>query len=56
VDVLVDGERDRGACVAQALRDDLHRHAVDKQQGGVGMAEVVQPDQRQSLLSDVPSS
>jgi hypothetical protein len=50
VHVLVDGERDRGARVAQALGDDLHRHAVGEQQGGVGVAEVVQSDRRQSLL------
>jgi hypothetical protein len=50
VHVLVDGERDRRAGVTEALGDDLHRHAVTQQQGGVGAAEVVQPDHRQLLL------
>jgi hypothetical protein len=39
VHALVDGERDGGAGVAQALRDGLHRHPVGNQQGGVGLAE-----------------
>ena len=37
--------------MAQALRDDLDRHAIGQQQGGLGVAEVVQPDHRQQVLS-----
>jgi hypothetical protein len=48
--VLVHAERDRGVGVAHALRDDLHRHTIGQQQGGVGVPPVVRPDHRQSLL------
>jgi hypothetical protein len=36
--------------VAEALRDHFHRHAVGEQQGGVGVAEVVQPDRGEQVL------
>jgi hypothetical protein len=42
--------------VAEALRDNLHRHAVREQQAGMGVAEVVQPDRRQLFLSERPAS
>jgi hypothetical protein len=37
--------------VPESLRDDLHRDAVGERQRGVGVAEVVQPDHRQLVLS-----
>ncbi len=35
--------------MTEALGDDLHRHAVGRQQGGVGVAEVG-PDHRRQVL------
>jgi len=51
--MLVDGHREGGAAVAEALADDLHRYAGLEQDRGVGIAQVVQADPRQRRLGDV---
>jgi len=48
--VPVDGEGEPGTGVAEALGDEVDRHAVGEQQGHVDVSEVVQPDGRQLLL------
>jgi hypothetical protein len=46
VDLLVDGERDGRAGVAEPLRDDFHRLAGGRQQHHVRVAKVAQPNPR----------
>ena len=41
--VGVDAEGDRRVRVAQAGRDDMHRHAGEQQGRGVDMPQIVQP-------------
>lgn len=43
-DVLVGHHRDRRVGVTEPFGHDLDGHAVSQQQGGVGVAEVVEPD------------
>jgi hypothetical protein len=39
--------------VAEALRDNMQRHAAEQQQGCVGVAQVIQPDRGHGLGADL---
>lgn len=51
-DPAVDVEREARGGVAEALADDLDRHAGFQQQGRMGVADVVQADPRQPAAGD----
>lgn len=51
-DVLVGGHRESGGGVPEAFGDDLDRHAGLEEQGGVGVAEVVEPERWQTGVGD----
>jgi len=52
--VLVGGHRERGVGVSEPFGDDLDQLAVFDQQGGVGVAEIVEPDLGEFEAGDEP--
>lgn len=51
-DVLVGGHRESGGGVAESFGDDFDGDAGFEEQGGVGVAEVVEPDSWQPGVGD----
>lgn len=52
-DMAIDVQRHADRRVAEALLDDLGVNALLEQEGGVGMAQVVEPDARQALWQGI---
>ena len=51
-DVAIRVERERDGAVAEELLNDLRVHAPTKQMRGRGMPEIMNPDPRQTCLSE----